>query len=56
MSNEYKCCSYCDKFLKDCTHKFLFVHSKDDKYCCTKEPCMFKYLLETHSKMNAIVN
>ncbi len=57
MSNEYKCCSYCGAFLKDCIHKFFFAHwTEENKFCCTKESCMFKYLLESHSKINSILN
>ena len=57
MSNDYKCCSYCNAFLKDCNHKFLFEHfTEEGNHCCTKESCMFKYLLESHSKLNSIVN
>lgn len=57
MNNDYKCCSYCAGFLKDNTHKFLFEHFQDKKkFCCTKEACMFKYLLESHSKLNLIAN
>ena len=57
MKNDYKCCSYCTTFLKDCSHKFFFEHyTEKGKYCCTSEKCMFKYLLESHSKLNSIVS
>ena len=55
-SNDYRCCSYCKSFLKDLSHKFLFEHQTEDKFCCTNEKCMYEYLLETHSKLNLIVN
>ena len=55
-NNDYKCCSYCAGFMKDLNHKFLFEHQTEDKFCCTKEKCMYEYLLETHSKLNLIVN
>ena len=54
--DEYKCCSYCHKMLKDCQSTFFFEHIKDKKHICTDKDCMYKYLLETHSRMNLIVS